>query len=183
MRLRTAVEGQGPAERADTTAKQLNDAFGRKVTWKDFDLEELDGGVLVKARDLPIVTATPAEAEHNDTSPYLLARSWRDNIVRALGGRIDDQGDRYYPDWSFQAKKIVPVLSIGNQGLRVGAAQVAGPKQQVDKTKAVGLLELNFQRAVRVNVYIPMSSLNVTKLDRVQGVSVRGLVDIRVLEL
>ena len=183
IRLRSTGEGQSPGERAATAAQRLNDAFERKVTWKDFDLEELDGGVIVKARDLLIITATPEEADRNNTSPYLLAKSWRDNIVRALGGQVEERSERYYEDWSFQAKKIVPILNVGNQGLRVGAAQVSGPRQQVDKVKAVGLLELNFRGAVRINVYVPMASLNVTQLDRVQGCSVSALVDVRLLEL
>jgi len=91
---------------------------------------------------------------------------------------------QYYPDWSAGAKKYVPILSVGNNGARVGAAQVQGPKEQVAKVKAAAELELAMRGgAFRMKVYIPIDSISITNLHRVQGCSVAGFVDIQILKL
>lgn len=83
-------------------------------------------------------------------------------------------------DWTGSAQKTVPVFSAENEGLRLGLAQVAGPTGQVNKVKGVAELRLNFQNVGRIYVYIPVSSIS-TKIDRVQGVSVWALADVKVL--
>jgi hypothetical protein len=84
-------------------------------------------------------------------------------------------------DWTGTAQKWVPVLSLEREGLRLGMAQVAGPPVQVERVKGVYQLRLNFRDIGRVYAYIPVGTLSVTKLDRVQGVSVWALADIQVL--
>jgi hypothetical protein len=84
-------------------------------------------------------------------------------------------------DWTGTAQKWVPVLSLETEGLRLGMAQVAGPTAQVDQVKGVYQLRLDFRDIGRVYAYIPVGTLSVTKLDRVQGVSVWALADIAVL--
>jgi polyisoprenoid-binding protein YceI len=74
-------------------------------------------------------------------------------------------------DWTGTAQKWVPIFSIDNVGVNIGAAQIAGPRGQVEKVKGVAELGLTFKGLARVYVYIPVSSIS-TKLDRVQGVSV-----------
>ena len=90
---------------------------------------------------------------------------------------------QYYPDWSTGAKKYVPILSVGKPGVRVGAAQVQGPAAQVKKVKAVAQLDLIFRGSFRMKVYVPVDSISLTSLRRVQGCSVAALVDIRILGL
>lgn len=79
-----------------------------------------------------------------------------------------------------QATKVVPILSIGT-GAFVGAVQVTGPQESVDKVKAVGQLETNIRLlgTVRVKALIPIEARSVTNLKRVPGVGVSALVDIK----
>lgn len=77
--------------------------------------------------------------------------------------------------------KVVPILSVGvGRSSAVGAAQVSGPKAQVDKVQAVASPEMDlFGREIRIRALIPVSSTNVTNLQRVQGVGVSGIVDLK----
>jgi hypothetical protein len=84
-------------------------------------------------------------------------------------------------DWTGAAQKWVPVFSLETEGARIGFAQVAGPTSQVGKVKGVAQLRLNFKGVGRIYAYIPVSSIS-TKLDRVQGVSVWALADVKVLD-
>lgn len=85
------------------------------------------------------------------------------------------------PDWTGTAQKWVPIFSLEREGVRIGFAQVAGPTGQVEKVKGVAQLRLDFRNIGRIYAYIPVSTISVTKLDRVQGVSVWALADVKVL--
>lgn len=80
--------------------------------------------------------------------------------------------------------KVVPILSLG-QGTYVGAAQVSGPKNQVDQVKALAQVEGEFDRfagGVRARALIPVSVRSVKdlkSLSRVRGVGVSALVDVK----
>jgi len=63
-----------------------------------------------------------------------------------------------------QATKVVPILSIGN-GSYLGAVQVNGPQEELDK--------------VRLRALIPIAARSVSNLHRVPGVGVSALVDIK----
>lgn len=80
-------------------------------------------------------------------------------------------------DWTGTAQKWVPIFSLDNVGVSIGAAQVAGPKAQVAKVKAVAQLGLTFKSLARIYAYVPVASIS-AKLDRVQGVSVWAIGDI-----
>jgi len=83
-------------------------------------------------------------------------------------------------DWTGTAQKWVPIFSLEREGARVGMAQVAGPTDQIDQVKGVYQLRLDFRNIGRVYAYVPVSTIS-TKLNRVQGVSVWALADIKVL--
>jgi len=85
-------------------------------------------------------------------------------------------------DWTGTAQKWVPIISVEQGGLSVGAAQIAGPTAQVEKVKAVAQLRLEFKSIARIYAYIPVATLSVTKLDRVQGVSVWATGDLRIIK-
>ncbi|NIM05793.1 MAG: hypothetical protein GTO55_06030, partial [Armatimonadetes bacterium] len=87
-----------------------------------------------------------------------------------------------YADWEGADEKLVPILDVTNKGIRIGAALVAGPAVQVAKCKAVAQLELDYKRNFRVKAYVPIDSYNVIRLDRVQGVSVWAVGDVRILK-
>ena len=60
------------------------------------------------------------------------------------------------------ATKVVPIVSIGNKGY-IGAAQVIGDADQVEKVKAVGQLEISWNdKLFRIKGLIPMDSVNPT---------------------
>lgn len=75
--------------------------------------------------------------------------------------------------------KVVPILSIGS-GTRIGAAQVgAETKTALDRTKAVGQLEGEFQ-SIRAKALIPIDSENpIKQFKRVKGVGVTAIIDVK----
>ncbi len=78
-----------------------------------------------------------------------------------------------------ETTKVVPIVSIGS-GTAIGAAQVAGPKAAVDRTKAVAQIETAFQGRLRIKILVPMDSDNPLQgIRRVQGVGVSAVIDLR----
>jgi len=79
------------------------------------------------------------------------------------------------------ATKIVPVVTIGSKGY-IGAAQVSGPKEQVDKCKAALTVEGQLASgAVRIQYLVPIDTNKPTSLEnvhRVQGVGVSARLDL-----
>jgi hypothetical protein len=81
-----------------------------------------------------------------------------------------------------ESTKVVPIVSVG-QGGYVGAAQVSGPKKQVDQVQAVGMLEGSIQgNQFRLKALVPITTDKPGKggLNRVKGVGVSAIIDIRV---
>jgi hypothetical protein len=77
------------------------------------------------------------------------------------------------------ATKVVPVVSVGS-GVRVGAVQVTGPKELVGKVKAVVQIETKFSlKNLDVEVFVPSDSANPLKFNRVEGVGISALIDLR----
>ena len=78
--------------------------------------------------------------------------------------------------------KVVPILS-GGTGTYAGAVQVAGPTDAVKKVLAVAQVEGKFNPlGMRVRALIPIEDKDVkdvTKLKRVTGVGVSGLLDVK----
>ena len=79
-----------------------------------------------------------------------------------------------------QATKVVPILSLGDSGY-IGAVQVAGPKLQVEKVKAVVQLEGRFSAigGIRLRALVPVSSKDTSSIRRVNGVGVSAIVDFK----
>lgn len=78
------------------------------------------------------------------------------------------------------ATKVVPIIVVGS-GTYTGAAQVTGPQELVDQTKAVLQIEGNFSGdKFRVKALIPIDSKNVTNFSRVQGVGVSAQIDVKI---
>jgi hypothetical protein len=77
------------------------------------------------------------------------------------------------------ATKVVPVLSVGD-GKEVGAVQIMGPPEAVDKVKAVAQVEGKFgMLKMRIRAMIPIAGKNVSNLKRVPGVGISGLLDVK----
>lgn len=102
-------------------------------------------------------------------------------LVDAVAGPLNDFINTVTLNKGVGAKestKVVPIVSVGS-GTRIGAAQVAGPKNTVDKTKAVAQIETSFQ-GVRIKILIPIDALNpLERFRRVQGVGVSAIVDLK----
>lgn len=78
------------------------------------------------------------------------------------------------------ATKVVPILTFGSGGY-VGAAQVTGPEDLVDRTEAVVQIEGNFNgNQFRVKALIPIDSKNPVNFSRVQGVGVSAIIDVKI---
>ncbi len=80
-----------------------------------------------------------------------------------------------------EATKVVPILSIGDSGY-IGAVQVTGPADLVEKVQAVAQLEGRFRAigGVRLRALIPVSTKTPHKgFERIQGVGVSAIVDFK----
>lgn len=77
------------------------------------------------------------------------------------------------------ATKVVPIVSLGSGGF-IGAAQVTGAQELVDRTQAVLQIDADFDHQFRVKVVIPIDSKNPLSFSRVQGVGVSAIIDIRI---
>ena len=81
------------------------------------------------------------------------------------------------------ATKVVPILTVGvlgNSGY-IGAAQVMGPQNLVDRVQAVVQVESNFNgNMFRVKGLIPIDSKIPVNFNRVSGVGVSAIIDVRI---
>ena len=76
--------------------------------------------------------------------------------------------------------KVVSVLSAGSRGA-VGIVQVSGPREQVDKVKAVAQLQTQVRAlsTIQARVLIPIDANSLSNIRRVPGVGVSAIVDIK----
>lgn len=78
------------------------------------------------------------------------------------------------------ATKVVPIITLGSGGY-IGAAQVTGAQDLVEQTEAVLQIEGNFNgNQFRVKALIPIDSKNPVKFNRVQGVGVSAIIDVKI---
>jgi len=78
--------------------------------------------------------------------------------------------------------KVVPIVSAGIDSRKaVGAAQVMGPKDKVDLVQAVAQIDQDvLGKEVKIRAMIPISSKDIVKdIQRVEGVGVSGIVDLK----
>lgn len=104
--------------------------------------------------------------------------------VQRFGGDINRAINRLtnHTDNSRMTTKVVPIISGGiNSRNAIGAAQVMGPRAQVEKVQAVAQLDQDlFGREIKIRAMIPISSRQIVQnIRRVEGVGVSGIVDLR----
>ena len=105
-------------------------------------------------------------------------------IVRQFGGSINRVLDKVTGqnklDDEDTITKVVPVLSAGSRGA-IGIVQVAGPRYQVEKVKAVAQLQTQVKAlsTLQARILIPIDADNLTNLRRVPGVGVSAIIDIK----
>lgn len=80
-----------------------------------------------------------------------------------------------------EATRVVPIISLGGGGY-IGAVQIIGAKENVEKCKAVVQIEANavFGRNIRVKALVPVGSKTTSKIKRIYGVGVSAIIDIRI---
>lgn len=206
MVLRTYAGGYSPLERAEIVAERLRVALEGEVVAEEVRAQPVTAGYGLYIADRLIVSVYAGEAAAHAATPEALARLWGDNIVRALGLEPAPPAQEPTPveeaaavasepeaaaeetpaaaavDWTGSAQKWVPIFSLESEGVYLGAAQIAGPTSQVDQVKGVAELRLNFKNLGRIYAYVPVRTISVTKLDRVQGVSVWATGDLKLVD-
>jgi len=76
--------------------------------------------------------------------------------------------------------KVVPIVSFGERKA-VGAAQVSGSDEALDKVRAVILYEDIFsQGQFRIKALVPGDSADPTKFSRVYGCGVTAVIDVKI---
>lgn len=80
-----------------------------------------------------------------------------------------------------EATAVVPIISFGGGGY-IGAVQVIGAKENVEKCKAVVQLEGNavFGKNIRAKALVPVGSKTTSNIKRIYGVGVSAIIDIRI---
>jgi hypothetical protein len=104
-------------------------------------------------------------------------------LVRQFGKQINDGINTALMNRKWenrQATKVVPIVSIGG-GVYVGAAQVIGEESAVQKVEAVAQLELDLPGKARAKVLVPVDKVgfNPTEMQRVYGVGVSAVIDLK----
>jgi len=102
------------------------------------------------------------------------------SVSYAVQTQEDPKDKEEWPEWADPKDKIVPIISIGTPGVRIGAAQVTGPKDRVEQVKSVVQLDARFKKVAQVYIYIPSSEL--AGLNRVQGVAVTALLEYKLMK-
>ena len=75
--------------------------------------------------------------------------------------------------------KVVPIVSLGKGG-HIGAAQITGPSSEVERVEAVAQIEASFNSVARVKGLVPIDSTNPTTANRIQGVRVSAIIDLKI---
>lgn len=80
-----------------------------------------------------------------------------------------------------EATNVVPIISLGGGGY-IGAVQVIGAKQNIEKCKAVVQLEANqvLGKNIRAKILVPVGSKTTSNIKRIYGVGVSAMIDIRI---
>jgi hypothetical protein len=80
-----------------------------------------------------------------------------------------------------EATAVVPIISLGGGGY-IGAVQVIGAKENVEKCKAVVQIEVNqvIGKNIRAKVLVPVGSRTTSNIKRIYGVGVSAMLDIRI---
>lgn len=102
-----------------------------------------------------------------------------DRYAKDINTFINKLTDKYGVGTTY-ATKVVPIITVGSKGY-VGAAQVSGPQELVDKCQAALSLEGDFlNRSFRIQALIPIDSKDGQKFNRVQGIGVSAKVDVAI---
>ncbi|MGQ9454651.1 MAG: hypothetical protein ACUVRS_06540 [Armatimonadota bacterium] len=105
-------------------------------------------------------------------------------VVDRFGEKINDFINKLTANKNVgttEATAVVPILSLGS-GAHIGAAQVIGSKENVEKCKAVVQIEANtlIGKNIRVRALVPVGSKTTSNIKRIYGVGVSAIIDIKI---
>lgn len=105
-------------------------------------------------------------------------------VVDKFGGQINSFINKLTANKNLsttEATDVVPIISFGGGGY-IGAVQVIGSKDNVEKCKAVVQIEGNalFGRNIRAKALVPVGSKTTSNIKRIYGVGVSAIIDIRI---
>jgi hypothetical protein len=107
-------------------------------------------------------------------------------VVKQFGGEMNDEINKLtgHKDTPGRTTKVVPIIVIGIGSRKaIGAAQVSGARQNVEKVKSVASPQVDlFGHEITVRALIPVATDNPTdtkNLKAVDGVGVTGIVDLK----
>ena len=105
-------------------------------------------------------------------------------IVDKFGPQINDALNKLTANKDLgttEATAVVPILSLGGGGY-IGAVQVIGSKENVEKCKAVVQIEGNalLGKNIRAKILVPVGSKTTSNIKRIYGVGVSAIIDIRI---
>jgi hypothetical protein len=183
FRIREAAGGYTAGERANVVAGRMTSLVSQGFGWQNLSVGTINNQTALLMGDNLLITADPGQARTNGVTPVQLATTWMENTQTALRGNtvVAVAGStEQFPDWTDATTKIVPIVAVGTPGVQIGLAQVTGPRERVESVRAVLELDLIFQRAARIRVYVPSTQL--ASLNRVQGVAVSALLQYQLFE-
>lgn len=105
-------------------------------------------------------------------------------VVDKFGSQINDFINKLTANKDLgttEATAVVPILSLGGGGY-IGAVQIIGAKENVEKCKAVVQIEGNaiFGKNIRAKALVPVGSRTTSNIKRIYGVGVSAIIDIRI---
>lgn len=105
-------------------------------------------------------------------------------VVEKFGGQINSALNKVTANKNLstdEATNVVPIISLGSGGY-IGAVQVIGAKENVDKCKAVVQIDVRqvLGKNIQANVLVPVGSKTTSNIKRIYGVGVSAILDIRI---
>ncbi len=183
--LAAPIGGFSGYERALIVADRLNRLIQAGAKARDVVLSERDGMPVIEVQERLLVSVTAADGQLLNESPQRLAEQWAHNIRAALGNgeeaaaataqATQAEAEIWRPTEPYD-EKYVPILSL-LEGTRVGVARINGPRSRVKEVQAVTQFSINFRKVLEIDIYVPVRVSG--SLDRVQGVGVTGLGDLK----
>jgi len=180
IRINRGAGGYTAPQRAAVIAERLSNLLAQGYSWQNVSVGSMNNARVLMLGNRVVATADPSLAAASNTTPDALAESWRASLITALGGRVAGTQETAWPDWTNATTKIVPIVAVGT-GISLGFAQVTGPQARVDDVRSVVQLQVTFQRAARIFIFVPSSTL--AGLNRVQGVAVTALLQYQLVRL
>jgi hypothetical protein len=168
---------QAEADIRDLTRQQLSDIWSANlrvavdVAWQTPPPAETEPAEGEAAEEEPAEQPADEEAVEQE-----LAEQPAEEATEAA---ITEEPEGWQPEEPYK-DKIVAIVSFG-EGARLGIARINGPQSAVDQVQAVAQLETSYKDHLDIEIYVPISTKVPGRiLDRVQGVGVTGVGDLRI---